>query len=625
MLPLAINSQQISSNLLQQKAPSTFNDRYSSTIQEVEDLIRTNPKLPRLTRGEILDILENITLEDGLKTVSNASRKEKAVMVVLPYSPKDGNENVQELYTKPPITKIIDNEPSDKYKYTEKFESHTTSASIPVSVTESIKPTQPTTPKQKYKIRPSTQLPHLSAVPVMVAQQTYTQPHTLYGQPEFQKRRPFYRTSTMIPIYSPMPQKQSTFKPLPSYHVESNQGINIVSAPKYERLKYEVPKQETYKYEKTKYNDSKNTPLPYRNTQSPYIIRTTSRTPLHKVTANNLPLPNDYKDVLSNLDVLIQHDNKNPIESITKSSIKMTTTPSTTPMPNIENVVNNLSPDMQELLMSFGIIPNPKENIGETSNKVLDSLEPVSEIKPESYSSFKPLPLNDNNEPNTDMNEFLSQFGLAPSNKKNREQKAIGTSTLNHFNKKNSQKVNVNIMDPDDKTPVTEDEIKRLNKLMGIIKQLEALNGTVSEEDLKHVDIEDLTKLVNSFNTPQPERITPLHKKFVPDIINDENHNVQIKNEIKRQQSTENPSLALLESFGGDESNATANKQVISPETPKEEEITTTTLPPRPNGFYYLLDWNSFFEIDDQKGKSVNLRFQPKVGDPKRFYDVHVP
>lgn len=49
----------------------------------------------------------------------------------------------------------------------------------------------------------------------------------------------------------------------------------------------------------------------------------------------------------------------------------------------------------------------------------------------------------------------------------------------------------------------------------------------------------------------------------------------------------------------------------------------TTTV--KRSGFYYLLDWNTFFEIDDQKGKRVNLRFQPKVGDPKRFFSVNVP
>ncbi|KAJ8971412.1 hypothetical protein NQ314_000722 [Rhamnusium bicolor] len=58
-----------------------------------------------------------------------------------------------------------------------------------------------------------------------------------------------------------------------------------------------------------------------------------------------------------------------------------------------------------------------------------------------------------------------------------------------------------------------------------------------------------------------------------------------------------------MDSFGGnDEENAT-------PEKPR-------------NGFYFLLDWNTFLEVDDQNGRRVNLRLQPKVGNPKQFFDV---
>ncbi|KAK9870095.1 hypothetical protein WA026_006189 [Henosepilachna vigintioctopunctata] len=50
-----------------------------------------------------------------------------------------------------------------------------------------------------------------------------------------------------------------------------------------------------------------------------------------------------------------------------------------------------------------------------------------------------------------------------------------------------------------------------------------------------------------------------------------------------------------------------------------------TTTARKRTGFYYLLDWNSFLDVDDTKGKHVNLRFQPKIGDPSRFYSVRVP
>ncbi|KAM3959690.1 uncharacterized protein ACR2FA_006220 [Aphomia sociella] len=69
-------------------------------------------------------------------------------------------------------------------------------------------------------------------------------------------------------------------------------------------------------------------------------------------------------------------------------------------------------------------------------------------------------------------------------------------------------------------------------------------------------------------------------------------------------------SIADLEdSFGG-----------AAPEKPGDSEIP----PPRKNGFYWMLDWNSFLEVGDGDTK-VNVRFEPKLGDPQMFIPVSVP
>ncbi|XP_032518521.2 uncharacterized protein LOC116770974 [Danaus plexippus] len=46
--------------------------------------------------------------------------------------------------------------------------------------------------------------------------------------------------------------------------------------------------------------------------------------------------------------------------------------------------------------------------------------------------------------------------------------------------------------------------------------------------------------------------------------------------------------------------------------------------PPKKNGFYWMLDWNSFLEVGDGDTK-VNIRFEPKLGDPQMFLPVNVP
>ncbi|CAH0547256.1 unnamed protein product [Brassicogethes aeneus] len=82
------------------------------------------------------------------------------------------------------------------------------------------------------------------------------------------------------------------------------------------------------------------------------------------------------------------------------------------------------------------------------------------------------------------------------------------------------------------------------------------------------------------------------------------------KERHKRQ--TNDHEKDLMQSFGGDNVNSenTENNHHYKPQESSN---------PR-NGVYYLIDWNTFLEVDDTKGQSVHLRFQPKVGDPKRFF-----
>ncbi|XP_072930011.1 uncharacterized protein [Epargyreus clarus] len=65
----------------------------------------------------------------------------------------------------------------------------------------------------------------------------------------------------------------------------------------------------------------------------------------------------------------------------------------------------------------------------------------------------------------------------------------------------------------------------------------------------------------------------------------------------------------LEDSFGGP-----------APEMPGDSVLP----PPKKNGFYWMLDWNSFLEVGDGDTK-VNIRFEPKLGDPQMFLPVNVP
>ncbi|XP_037934337.1 uncharacterized protein LOC119668778 [Teleopsis dalmanni] len=82
------------------------------TIEEVRQLWEQDSNLPRLTRGEIQELYEKIKREDfeTTKKVRDLTRAEgvRALMLVLPYNTDNKTkENLQDLYTRPPVTKVI--------------------------------------------------------------------------------------------------------------------------------------------------------------------------------------------------------------------------------------------------------------------------------------------------------------------------------------------------------------------------------------------------------------------------------------------------------------------------------------------------------------------------------------
>ncbi|XP_076621664.1 uncharacterized protein LOC143342066 [Colletes latitarsis] len=141
--------------------PSRFEIESSinRTIEEVERQLREDASLPRLTRPEIVKILQNITAQD-LKSFMDKEKIEKArklyqraLMVVLPYNAEESPGSLKDLYTKPPMTQMI----PDAKPEGDKSE---TDASVPspvenlISTSVSYKTRDPqstTTMKNKYK------------------------------------------------------------------------------------------------------------------------------------------------------------------------------------------------------------------------------------------------------------------------------------------------------------------------------------------------------------------------------------------------------------------------------------------------------------------------------------------
>lgn len=90
----------------------------NKTVAKVEAILAKNPTLPRLTRGEIIALFEDITRSDASKKKQQESpkslpdksqpEKEKSLMVVLPFKPSvNQTQGLEELYTRQPVTRIV--------------------------------------------------------------------------------------------------------------------------------------------------------------------------------------------------------------------------------------------------------------------------------------------------------------------------------------------------------------------------------------------------------------------------------------------------------------------------------------------------------------------------------------
>lgn len=710
--PSEVNSLQ-SDNPVSGKKSRTIED----TIKEVESLIRNDPTLPRLTKGEIVDILNNITrsdLERQKRLLRTKEREQKALMLVMPYTPNqnNGETDIQHLYTKPPITRII----GDADKSTTKAP----------SVVRRKRPTLATIPPEDHHVehKKETQIYKISSrAPTRSATRSTTPPPTLdvlNGKiPEMtestpsksvqRRRRPQTATTpraisstTVTKVEEDSPIKHPNHKYPEEVDIPSKYGMKVVGAPDLgpsQPIPSKTPHREN---DLAQYSGDLSS-----ITAKPVMVPTTYRPILADIN-----LPEELRLPLRDYDLGIderkntikyssQYDssnahfpspffNKDSVNDILKSIGAIPAT--TTRLPDISHVADNLSPDMKELLNSFGLIydDQPHAPVQETYL----SPEPT-ELTGASYVQFRPLP--DDVGAGDEMDHFLSQFGLGrsarsstkeskksesfpkkekvltevpdfepemlPSNMKevltdigltDRQGRKIESASQVKILEKSPVVDQVktskltsskqHVFNPSNSSYASNEDLEKLSQLIDTIKQLEKLNRTVTEDDLNPTQIQNIKDLVNTLKdnsiVPLDEQVSGLNP-LVFDVDYKQTEAKRQKNQADVATTTETaetmetvttsrietttgtaateetntPNLKDLEdSFGGSSNKATETVAVLPPpsSTPR-------------TGFYYLLDWNSFLDIDDQNGRRVNLRFQPKVGDPKRFYSVTVP
>ncbi|KAK9870096.1 hypothetical protein WA026_006190 [Henosepilachna vigintioctopunctata] len=799
-----------------------------ATVEEVQNIIKSNPDLPRLTRGEILDLLENITRDDMEKLRRlNSNRKGKAILLVMPYSAKRNGETMEDLFTKRPVTQLIDTDNSSSEEKTEEESRKPVSnsrneifrrGSVKTEATTTyIPPTEETEPSSTFLTTVLTTRKSVSyrsrTRPPRTRPPTTPKPSTTTRP--FRRRR--ITTTTHIPIttfHNHRYSDENTDKFLPENAMRSTRPYMYRISRRTTTAKPDLNVAESYvdnsyvKYGATqgkeRYESKGN--IPYQQHVHPNNDQGTSHMSdeIKNPQAIFKPLPSQTRVQLDSLEsshdsfqqetadiaeespefdskelfkpsTITSQNSKSPSISpedyiipdhlkyviddlklkptlkkgnFLKEAVKRvtvfprTTSTSTefpiTPMPEFKEVADNLSPEMKNLLMTFGLLPSKEAE--EKGPQQSGYYPEKPEDKPESYTGFKPLP--EEGEADKEMDALLASFGLGRSARKGRKVKkevrneqlvdfsVIPNSMMDIVQNLGLSKIAINkvhqdrlrktetskrteisvgrhqndVNETDKETPImrrtdelsnsiengnsigeeshseypskskdedntkmaenenhgvdttepaekkflvfaesetntteantfnkdmqttkdtltsvvfnptdqkiVEHEKEQLDKLMELMKALKAINGSATEEDFKNIDLDTLKQFTEVLNNSQ--RLTVGEQLSMSE---EEQKMHSTSTEIftvipaETQNEIESDSQVLEESFGG------------------LQGTDTETEPPEPkklsNGLYYLIDWNTFLEVDDTKGRRVNLRFQPKVGDPNRFYSIH--
>ncbi|XP_055915130.1 uncharacterized protein LOC129948238 [Eupeodes corollae] len=505
----------------------------ATTIEQVQKILQADPSLPRLTKGEIEDLFEQVTREEYEKSLQvgdvQRANNMRALMLVLPYNTENTTDEVlQELYTRPPITKVIESYSSPQ---PQKFQSSASTTSGKVEIIE-IGNLAATTYKPNFQIKEK-----INAKP------------TTYHPP-----RPVFKPIQKSPDASAVPV--TSLPLLPDIEEEENK------VPRY---------------------------------SSSYSARNPDWSLLEGEFNNRINFNQKFQ-----------------------------------PMPDLAGIFKTMGLDQDSKnyqLNEYQTIAKPSisSNIRQTSLGNIDITDFTRTLPPrphlEAYSEFKPLNIGEEIRVQPDIEDYLNRFGIVNRKRKQIKPEDVGDSKNDKkavtIKEQAIRRIDTDIEDPEPKTN-NEDQ---LNKLLNNLQELERLNVSLASNMLKSIQTSNSSSVVLG-EGPDP-------------IAADEESR---KNDLKRQSADES-STAETTLEASSTSPTTDDEDETPTDEPKNGSLADLedsfggpdpitedpSPPPKKNGFYFLADWNSFLEVGEEGNDQVVVRFNPKIGDPRRFLKVTVP
>ncbi|KAG8239728.1 hypothetical protein J437_LFUL017638 [Ladona fulva] len=538
----------------------TVND----TIREVEAIMRVNPEIPHLSRQEMINIIENITnsnnyssAESSTKNFLGESREEyiRSLMLVMPFHTNNLSDSmIQDLYTKPPITEIIDTTPTTTLTTNEwkivveemstKSYDETKRTIITRKTTEHMHETE-STERLHAQRRPTSSTESYDATKgttVTRKKMEHTNTERLHVH-----RRPTYtpRPSTPANNGTKYKNKYSTFGEPPTIrrNATTTQNPSVrTKEPDDSVLKI------TFTTEKPttvyQYPESGIRRVRPKTTKAPFIVTATSVTPkpFKRLPAEiTIPSPlkkdtvlirDDVKDLLASIG-LFPPDHSAHASTTTTQQHKASTTPPPFPM-DIKQGVNTLTPEMQSLMKSFGLLDNeiasekvtpPKEI---TQPPVFNPPPPEPTVDIGSYTAFKPLPIQaftsnrEKQRMGNEMKEFLASYGLITEEESDSSTGKLAGSDRKHKSTNTGFSVNERKFEG-----AEEDSIENQSKEENGTKPATAMNLTI-DTDMLPTDMKNVLRTLglvptlsaeNEPNKNIPSDFTLVTTTTMPEVV----------------------------------------------------------------------------------------------------------
>ncbi|XP_055310884.1 mucin-2 isoform X2 [Sitodiplosis mosellana] len=665
----------------------------TDTINEVQKILQKDPRLPRLTRGEIEDLFEMVTREEYKRSLAigdfERAKHMRSLMLVLPFNTNNySEERLEELFTQTPVTKMIDVTKNLKNPKPQRI---VVPASAENSVLDMIgahsdvtNHKMPTTFKPNFPINrmkttytapvttfhPKATVQTVSAYNPRLTAQTVANMHprmtmqtmpSLYPKPApAQTFATFHPKSTMQTMANMYPkstvqtvsgyrpkatlqtaasfnQPKTTLEPpISSYHPKATLQTISANAIPTDFVSTYHPKTATFKV--TQESNVGSTQL-----NPKYSSRFSAQTTYFTPTVTPTMRPN-VKNMLASIGLepddtpTISSESQQPSTIAGPTTVRTTTiaatttTTTTTPKPE-------LTPELKELLESFGLLTNEEPPAHVTAGAYQDEFHPIFpsslkdeslsvsefkplpksvtasdiegkieesslEIKPDDFSSFKPLPLPEEKAAkDEDLEKLLKTYGLLEEEERgskeiddvieklNNDSEESGSETFEvtakPYNKISEvPEVDVGFLSPElakvlgnigvksvnqqatSATPVItrridttepvehstgqgisstmKEDYQKLHLLLDTIKQLDNLNANLTEEELDKLNLKN-------FNLSKDT----LLESEGPDPTYD----VQsaTKNEVKRQTNASEPTRIQLDITGTTQSSGSSS------------------------------------------------------------------